>query len=134
MWATGIWDGTLHISVRCLCFHVTCQILVIPLDNPCNTPGDDCKVWGCGLYAWEHRGLVSSQTLVWCRTQTPKRFLPTFIPPGPKKVCGEQSDLSLSFRIGFFQDATSGTCVPRRGPQTLVDRGQQKDSFSPFFR
>ena len=26
---------------------------------------DECEVWGCGLYAWEHRGLVSSQAAVW---------------------------------------------------------------------
>ena len=56
----------------------------------------------------------------------------TFFRSGFKKVRGKQSVLSLCFRSRFFQDATRGTCVPRRSSQTFVDRDLQKDSLSPF--
>ena len=138
MWATGIWDGTLHVSVRCLRFHVTCQIRWFSCFHwtiPAIILEMIVRGGGAGSMPGNIEDLWAPRLQFGCRSQTPKSvFCQLLFHLASKKVCGEQSVLSLSFRIGFFQDATSGTCVPRWGPQTLVDRGQQKDSFSPFFR
>ena len=67
--------------------------------------------------------------------KTPKAFSANFYSAWLEKSLWRTIPVChFSFRTGFFQDATSGTCVPRWGPRTLVDRGFQEFPSPPFFR
>ena len=78
-----------------------------------------CELPGCSLVA-DHK--------------LQKHFLPTFIPPGSKKVCGEKSMSVTLFQNRILPGCHKGNLCSLVRYMDTCGQGVSEVSFSPFFQ